>query len=214
MNHGEIEASMELIQLLNIDRRQGPPTEFHPWHLLAAFYTFCQSTTPIGRYHLGPELGLGGGSIRSLIRFLRKQGLIEPVQRQGHHLSKEGHHYCAILNRILVKIVELPESSYTIDLCNFGCHLQQCAQFVTDGVQQRDAAMHAGASGATTFIQDSDPDTLIMVKDHRVPKIQLKNTLECFNIKDGDVLIIGTGPTKISAKLGTFAAILTLLEKE
>ncbi|MHA2406041.1 MAG: DUF4443 domain-containing protein [Candidatus Hermodarchaeia archaeon] len=204
---------MKLTRLLNPEARQGPPTQFHPWHLLTAFHTFCQNTSPIGRYQLGANLALGNGSIRSLIRFLRNQELIEPVSRQGHQLTTGGKQYCEDLTQILVKTEELPQSSYTIDSYNFGCHLRQLAHLVTDGVEQRDAAKQAGASGATTFIQDSDPDTLIMVKDHRIQKQAMTNILAPFEITTNDVLIVGSSSNSISAQLGAFAALLTLLKK-
>lgn len=204
---------MKLTQILNTDVRYGHPKQFHPWHLLAAFYTFCQSTSPIGRYQLGSNLGLGDGSIRSLIRFLRNKGLINPVKRQGHRLSPDGEHYCQKLTQILIKFVELPENEYTIDVFNYGCHLRQLAPFVSDGVLQRDAAMRAGASGATTFVQDSELNTLIMAKNHRIDKNDLKIVLEQFDVRIGDVLIIGSGTNPISAQLGAFAATLTLLTK-
>jgi len=203
---------MELTKLLKTDSRQGPPTQFHPWHLLTAFYTFCQSTSPIGRYQLGSDLGLGGGSIRSLIRFLRDRKLIEPKHRQGHQLSREGHRHCNDLKKRLVKFIELPQSSYTIDVCNYGCHLRNLAHRVTDGLTQRDAAMQAGASGATTFVQDSDLGTLIMAKDHRIQKHELTDILKPFTIQPKDVLLIGSGPTRIDAKLGAFAAVFSLLD--
>ena len=203
---------MELTKLLNPDGRQGPPTQFHSWHLLTAFYDFCQSHSPVGRYQLGSDLGLGGGSIRSLIRFLRERNLIEPIHRQGHQLSSEGQRYCNHLNEKLVKFEELPQSSYTIDIYNFGGHLRQLAHRITDGLSQRDAAIQAGASGATTFIQDSDPETLIMAKDHRISIHELTDILNLFRVEPNDVLIIGSGSTRIAAKLGAFAGILTLLE--
>ncbi|MDO8057090.1 MAG: hypothetical protein Q6361_09545 [Candidatus Hermodarchaeota archaeon] len=203
---------MELTKRLNTDSRRGPPTQFHPWHLLTAFYAFCQSPSPIGRYQLGSDLGLGGGSIRSLVRFLRERNLIEPIHRQGHQLSLEGQRYCNHLKKKLIKFVELPQSSYTIDVYNFGCHLRKLAHRITDGLSQRDAAMQAGASGATTFIQDSDPETMIMAKNHQIPIHELADILKPFTIEPKDVLIIGSGSNRIVAKLGAFAAILTLLD--
>ena len=205
---------MELINILNPRTRQGPPTQFHIWHLLAAFNTFCQSPAPIGRYQLGTDLDLGDGSIRSLIRFLKDRNLIEPIQRQGHQLSKESQHHCNTLRHVLIKTTELPQTSYTIDVHNYGCHLRHLAYQVTDGIKQRDAALQAGGSGATTLIQDSDPNTLLMVKNHRIEKHTLNEILQPFSLETSDVLIIGSGPSKISAKLGAFAAILTLLKEE
>jgi hypothetical protein len=73
--------------------------------------------------------------------------------------------------------------------------------------------MQAGASGATTFIRDSEPETIIMAKDHRIKKSALITVLEHFDIEIGDVLLIGSGVSPISAQLGAFAAVLTLLKK-
>jgi predicted transcriptional regulator len=209
-----MKASMELIKLLNTDARQGPPTQFQPWHLLAAFYAFCQSTSPIGRYQLGSDLGLGGGSIRSLIRFLRDRGLIEPVKRQGHRLSLEGNRQCEKLNQTLIKLVELPESSYTVDAFNSGCHLRRMAHHITNGVEQRDAAIQAGATGATTLIQTPEHNRLIMPTSYEINKQDVYPLIEAFDLREGDIIIIGSGSTPISAQLGAFAAAITVFVKE
>ncbi len=199
--------------LLDPSSSIGPPKQFHSWHLLAAFRLFCHSSSPIGRYRLGTELCLGRGSVRSLVRFLRDRGLIKTMDRQGHKISKDGRHHCNILNQTLIKFAEVVQSSYTIDIHNFGCQLRHLAHFVTDGVQQRDAAIQAGASGATTFIQHQNPDSIIMPKNHSIHKMDLKTVLSPFSLEAGDVLIIGSGTTKITAQLGTLAASITLLKK-
>lgn len=204
---------LELLRLLDLTHRQGPPTQFHSWHLLAAFLNFCQSKRPLGRYQMGEELGLGGGSIRSLIKFLRTQGLIEPVTRKGHKLSKEGNRHCTALRQVIMKFTPLPSTSFSVDEINYGCHLHQRAQLVTDGLTQRDAAMRAGATGATTFIQGADPNYLTMPLNHRISQTDAKAILEPFNLQEGDVLIIGSASTDTAARLGTLAATLTLLKK-
>lgn len=204
---------LELLRLLDLTHRQGPPTQFHSWHLLAAFLNFCQSERPLGRYQMGEELGLGGGSIRSLINFLRTKGLIEPVARQGHKLSQEGNHHCAALRQVIIKFTALPSTNFSIDDRNYGCHLHQRSYLVTDGLTQRDAAMRAGATGATTFTQGADPNYLTMPLNHRISRTDAKAILEPFNLHEGDVLIIGSASTDTAARLGTLAATLTLLTK-
>jgi hypothetical protein len=174
---------------------------------------FCNTTEPIGRYQLGEELELGGGSVRSLIRFLRTQGLIEPVDRQGHQLSNQGKHQCSNLKQILIELVTVPPSSFTVDIENVACQLRNVAHRLTDGLTQRDAAIQAGASGATTFYQDSNPEILIMPVDHELMKTDLGTFLTPFTFQPGDVLIIGSAPTRMAAQLGALAAALTLLEK-
>jgi len=147
------------------------------------------------------------------VKFLRKQGLIQTVGRQGHQLSKEGKEHLERLYRVLVNTGRIGQTSYTVDRSNFGCHLRNLAHLVTDGISQRDAAMRAGASGATTLIQGPDPKYLIMPIEHRVPRTEVAKLLKEFELIEGDVLIIGTGPTEIAARLGAIAAMMMLLDK-
>lgn len=196
-----------------MSQRRGPPTQFRSWHLLAAFYIYCKAERPIGRYQLGEELELGDGSIRSLVRFLRSRGLIEPRGRQGHQISEQGSQYCNELNEALIELVEVPASSFTVDTENIACHLRNRAQYLTDGLAQRDAAKQAGATGATTFYQGTNLDVITMPLDHDLAKTELKMILPSFNLQLGDVIIIGSAQTRIAAQLGALAAALTLLQK-
>ena len=179
--------------------------------MLAAFYIFCKAEYPVGRYQLGEELELGDGSIRSLVRFLRNRGLIEPMGRQGHQLSEQGRQYCSELIEVLIDFLEVPASSFTVDKENFACHLRNRAQHLTDGLVQRDAAKQAGATGATTLFQGTNLDVITMPLDHEFPKTELKTILPGFNLQLGDVIIIGSAQTRLAAQLGALAAALTLL---
>ena len=195
-----------------MDDRAGPPTQFKSWHLLTALLIFSEAREPIGRYQLGDKLGLGGGSVRSLVKFLRAREFIQPVKRRGHQLSSEGQQYIAELCQVLVKTAKLPQSAFTVDQFNFGCHLRNRAHLVTDGVRQRDAALRAGASGATTLVQEQDPESLVMPVEHRVSRLEAISLLEHFSLREKDVLLIGSGPSWVVARLGTLAASITLLD--
>ena len=197
-----------------MDSRPGPPTQFRPWHLLAALLIYGEASTPLGRYQLATELGLGGGSIRSLVKYLRRQGLLQPVGRRGHQLSPKGRKYLSSLRRVLVKTSSLPPSSFTVDRWNFGCQLRRRASRVADGLRQRDAALQAGASGATTLVQGSDPNRLLMPANHLIERGEAAPLLQQFQLREGDVLIIGSGPNRVAARLGALAAALTLLDDE
>jgi hypothetical protein len=201
----------ELLTALDLRKRSGPPTQFQLWHLLAAFLAFCQTDDPLGRYDLGAELRLGGGSIRSLVRLLHAQGLIHPVGRRGHELSAKGRHYREALQQVLVKIAAVPRSSFTVDLANVACQLRGRADCIVDGVRQRDAAMQAGATGATTLVQGSDPNVVTMPLAHHIFKAEVAAIVERFALREGDVLIIGSAPSERAARLGALAAALTVL---
>ncbi len=145
------------------------------------------------------------------MKFLRKQGLIQAVARQGHQLSKKGKQHLVKLHQVLINTGRIRQTSFTIDRINFGCQLRNLAHLVRDGVRLRDAAMRAGASGATTLIQGPDPEYIIMPTEYRVPRVEAAELLKGFDLIEGDVLIIGTGPTDIAARLGAIAAMMTLL---
>jgi hypothetical protein len=201
----------ELLGALDLRKRSGPPTQFQACHLLAAFLAFCQTEGPLGRYELGTALKLGGGSIRSLVKYLRTQGLIQPIGRQGHELSERGKRHRDTLQQVLMKLAPVPESTFTVDRANVACQLRRGASRITDGVRQRDAAMQGGATGATTLVQGSDPNFVTMPSAHRIPRAKVAAILEPFDLLEGDVLVIGSGPTEVAARLGAIAAALTLL---
>lgn len=121
--------------------------------------------------------------------------------------------HCHALNQVLINLVPIPPTSFTVDIENIGCHLRGVAHHLTDGLLQRDAAKQAGATGATTFYQDTDPNNLIMPTNHKVPKSDLHEVLKPFTFEKGDVLIIGSGPNQTTAYLGTLAAAITILRK-
>jgi hypothetical protein len=83
------------------------------------------------------------------------------------------------------------------------------------GLEQRDAAIMAGASGATTlvFIWNS----LTMPGTHEdVSKNDpsIRSSLSKMDLKDGDVIIIGSADEKIKAELGARAAALELVRSK
>lgn len=173
---------------------------------------FGETRIPIGRYQLGDELGLGGGSVRSLVKYLRNLEFIQPVKRRGHELSIKGQQSLTELSQVLIRITKLPQSAFTVDYFNYGCHLRNRAHLITDGVRQRDASLQAGASGATTLIQERDPESLVMPVNHHVSRLDAISLLEHFDLREKDVLLIGSGSSWIVARLGTLAASITLLD--
>jgi hypothetical protein len=48
--------------------------------------------------------------------------------------------------------------------------------------------------------------------DHRVSRLEAIPLLEHFDLRDKDVLLIGSGASWVAARLGTLAAAITLLD--
>jgi hypothetical protein len=88
------------------------------------------------------------------------------------------------------------------------------AKKISKGIEQRDEAMKAGASGATTlvfkgrlqFIDGYD----VAESDPRASRVLMQD----FELMDGDVLIIGCSPSPELAMDGAFAAAVLTLDRK
>jgi len=171
----------------------------------------------ISRESLCQELNLGEGSIKTLVKHLKMQGLIE-TSNAGTKMSDKGKR---ILYQILSSIPNecvVPKCSIGLGRYNSAILLKQLNFAVGSGIEQRDAAIKMGAKGATTLlysnekfiISDTNYDSL-----KREPYIHQLLTKK-LRPEDGDVIIIGSDDTdRRTAELAAKnAALLTLMNHE
>ncbi len=168
------------------------------------------SERSLGRAALGRRLGLGEGTARTMIRHLREAGLIE-VSRRGISLTEDGERVLAQLRRMTAG-AEAPRSAHTVAAHNYAVLVKGAANLIRLGVEQRDAALMAGARGATTLLYDG-------ARFHMPGmEIEVEPTLARFLVdrlrpSAGDVVIIGTADTPSAAEIGAKTAALELLEE-
>ncbi|MCK4756902.1 MAG: hypothetical protein KAS67_00455 [Thermoplasmata archaeon] len=163
---------------------------------------------PIGRKGLAARLDLGEGSSRGLISHIEELGLVTQME-EGLKLSKRGTRY---LNDIGFRTLALVVHDLTVDEHDFAIRLSGMAGLIKDGIRERDEAMMAGASGATTLLFRGKK---LMLPDHfdldkKMPKIA-RAFRENFELEDGDAVLIGTGDSEARAEDGAFAAASGLL---
>ncbi len=82
------------------------------------------------------------------------------------------------------------------------------------GLEQRDAAVAAGARGATTLIFTKSG--LIMPgtgEDIKKAGSSITTSLSALSLKEGDVIVIGSADERLKAALGAKAAALELLKR-
>jgi len=106
---------------------------------------------PLGRVKLSRALGLGEGVIRTLIRHLVNEGLVE-TSRAGIALTQSGNNISLALESTISETIEIPQSPLTIGPLNIAILVRNVADAIKGGVEQRDAAIKVGASGATTLV--------------------------------------------------------------
>ena len=182
-------------------------------HVVKALQTIGAGT--VGRIKLSEILGLSGGTTRTLVWHLRKEELIE-VSRSGMTLSKFGEKVFSHLKSRISREMEIPESPLTVGPFNMAVLVRNVASLVKNGLEQRDAAIKVGASGATTLVFNRNKLTIPGVGVDLSQNIKTtRNTLiSKLKPRDGDVIIIGSANEKRSAELGAKAAAFELLKTE
>lgn len=171
----------------------------------------------VSREMLCDELELGEGATRTLMKHLKMQNLIESTNA-GTKMSKKGN---ALFNEFLSSIpheLRLSKCSITLGKHNYAVLVKQMGSTVKSGIEQRDAAIKMGASGATTLLfMDNKFFIPLTGFDALQNEFRLsKQLIETLHPEDGDVIIIGTD--EHSEKKAEFAAksaaLMTIINHE
>lgn len=183
-------------------------------HILYTIMFLGKQEKGIGRYRIKDEVGLGEGSMKTLLSRLRDEAIIKvDVQRQkGHVLTDVGHqlsdrlysmfHFPLPLENRDNNYVVGKNASYTIIKSAY------LKENFSIGIPQRDEAIKIGGSGATCLMYDGNR-VIFPGKDQYSPNIQ---GLNIQGIKKNDIILIGGGNSPQKANLALFAAVLSLLK--
>ncbi len=182
-------------------------------HLVKTLMT-VEAEGPVGRTKLSKTLGLGEGTVRTLIKHLENKGLIK-TSRIGIALTNSGKKLALNLKSRISREIEVPRSSLTVGPLNVAILLKNAAHSVKGGVEQRDAAIRIGALGATTLIYSRGKLNMPLVEEdifRDAPTVREALILK-FRPREGDVIIIGSANDKLTAELGALAATLETLKR-
>lgn len=180
-------------------------------HLVKALMTIDYEGT-VGRIKLSKTLGLGEGTIRTMIRHLENEKLID-ISKLGISLTNSGRKLTTTLKSRLSKEIEVPRSSLTIGPFNVAILVKKAADAVRGGVEQRDAAIKIGALGATTLIYRHGSLCMPVVDEdvfQHAPTVR-EALISKLKPQENDVIIIGSANDKLTAALGAIAAVLETL---
>ncbi len=194
------------------NRVPGPAPSFDSAQFVLAFLTVGASGG-IGRSALARSTGLGEGAVRTVLRKLRASGYVG-VDASGCHLTPSGVAAYTSLTRRLSGPIQVNRSKLTVGTSQVALSVTGGGRNVRGGIEQRDSAVKAGASGATTCVMkgrkfampggSSDCEKEFPDDVWRILREKLKP-------KDGDAIILcGSGDDR-SATLGALSAALTLL---
>jgi predicted transcriptional regulator len=166
----------------------------------------------VGRLKLSKSLHLGGGEIRTLVRHLKNEKLVE-ISKSGISLSEHGKRVLSDLRTCVSEQLEIPPTPLTVGSFNVAVRVIGMKDAVKYGLEQRDAAIMAGAKGATTLVFSKNKLTMPSVAG-AAPRNDpaVRALLSKLNLNEGDVIIIGSADEKIRAELGARMAAIRLIE--
>lgn len=176
-----------------------------------------QENGHVSREKLCQDLGLGEGTIKTLVRHLKMQNLIESTNA-GTTMTKKGNSFFSELLSSIPSEISLSKCAITLGKFNYAVLVKQMSSMIKDGIAQRDAAIRMGASGATTLlfrdnkflIPQTEFDSL--KDEHQLSEQMIKN----LHPQDGDVIIIGSDNySRMKAEFAAkSAALITIMNHE
>jgi biotin operon repressor len=205
------------IRLLErIVSRSGPSRmlSFNTAHVLKCLQ-LLQQNEYASRAVLAKELGLGEDSIKTLIKHLKANNIIE-TRKAGCRLTGKGKKLSNNLLAALPAEVEVPMNSITIGKYNHAVLLREYAFAVTSGIEQRDEVIKFGGDGATTLLYKDNKFVMPRTNQDCLSKEpKIRDLLIKLQPRDSDVIIIGSASNKITAELGAkSAALFTIASHE
>jgi predicted transcriptional regulator len=205
---------LSIIERVTLKIAPGRAPSFNEAQVVKALEIICAYGT-VGRIKLSKELELGEGTTRTLLKHLKKEGLIEG-SRYGIMLSEYGKKLFSNLRSKISEGIEVPNSHLTVGPFNMAVLVRNAAHAVRTGVEQRDKAIKVGALGATTLIFSRSKLTMPSCEEEAFEGISSMYDMlvSKLNPKENDVIVIGSGENKTSAEIGAKMAALELLKFE
>lgn len=168
----------------------------------------------VGRTQLSKTLGLGEGTTRTIIKHLTLARLVKS-SRQGCTLTPKGLLLYKRLRSRLSKTSVVNAGQLSLDSASTAVLVKEAARRVKQGIEQRDAAVRSGATGACTILMKHG--RLVMPQGSDEWKLDLDDPLarelvNVFHPQHDDVIIIASAHEKSVADYAAIAAGLMLLD--
>ncbi len=200
----------QLLEKITSEKAPGPSPSFSVLHILRAIELISEET--IGRSKLAENLEVGEGAIRTIINRLKAADLIA-TSKAGCTLTSKGLRLWREYKSIFRKKVEIGKNELTIANSSFAVLIKDHGHNVKSGVEQRDAAVMAGAKGATTIMFKKGRLKIPSVSDDVAKDFPeaANQIIRLLEPEENDVIIIGSADSLGKAEYGTLAAAWTVL---
>ncbi|MEM3041323.1 MAG: DUF4443 domain-containing protein [Nitrososphaerota archaeon] len=199
------------LDTLALGRAPGPRSSFSVFDIIKSLEIIAEKRS-VGRGKIAEELCLGEGTTRTLINRLTDAGLIV-ISKSGCSLTEKGEKIWNELKAILPQKFVIGKNELTFAACSVALLVKGKGEKVKKGLEQRDAAVAAGAKGATTFVFKDNRLTLPMIstdvaKDYPITFNQI---IQSTKPEENDVVIISSADHLKTAEYGALAAAWSLI---
>jgi predicted transcriptional regulator len=199
------------------------PSRMLSFELVHIFKVFqlLDKNEHVSRTMLCQELGLGEGSVRTLLKHLKMQGLVSSTNG-GTRLTEKGKALSSELLQSIPSEAIMPKCSIALGRFNYVVLLRNYDFAIKSGIEQRDAAIKIGALGATTMIYKdnkiimpgaySNNNNNFLQEEPHVSNL----LIDKLKPKENDVIIIGSDneSLRIAEFAAKNAALFTIMNHE
>ena len=194
---------------------RGPRASYGEVDVLKALIAIGNSDTSVGRYKLGKITGLGQGEVRTLIARLKDAGLIS-VDSRGCSLTEKGKKKFESISRTIPGSAAVDARALDLGKYSWYAIVRDREEKVRKGLEQRDASIRVGATGALTVVYSGGKFKI--PSDKEMEDCEAMGPSEPWTTirgnaapKNGDVVIVSGADSSTLAEEGALAAALTLL---
>ena len=201
----------EILESLSASQAQGPQPGFQSFQLLDALLTIDREA-PIGRKKLSEKLGVGEGTIRTMLQRLKAESLVEVKGKGGCALSEKGKRLISELRERLVEVGSLSLRLPWDYPENYALIVRGASSKIRRGIEQRDEAIKAGAKALLVLSYQDGRLLMPGVADLTAEKPEFASKLiDKLKPKEGDIILIAGASSLPEARRGALAAAQTLL---
>jgi predicted transcriptional regulator len=204
-------AFKQFIESIAGEKAPGPSATFSVAHIFHALEFMAER--PIGRNKLAEKLNVGEGAVRTIINRLKDAGLIV-TSKAGCTLTAKGLSIWKKFEEFFPKRVEIGKTELTTAEHNYAFLVKNSGHKVKSGIEQRDAAIVAGAKRAVVIVSKGGHLIIESVSnsiEKEFPKAA-NQILKVIQPEDNDVIIIAGADVPQKAKNAAFAASWALLD--
>lgn len=190
---------------------RGPSPAYTPAHMIKLLL-ILESEVTMGRITLARRLGIGEGSVRTIIKRLIEATIISVDAVGGCNLTKTGQSVASDLRKIVVSSGEIDLGQMGINYPAYAAHLRGL-EVPQSPTRLRDEAVRNGADGMMILKSLDGRLSLPMMSEDMSKDYPAIDTAvrTRFELRDQDILLIGFARDPLAAEMGTISASLSLI---